>query len=149
MRLSLNSRTLVESQDRITSHGRQQLVKSRYPGRPFGAVAELTAAIINPADAWDGERLREIGRCDDLTDPVNSRDSDRPEPLFGLPELIRPVQIPTIRQENILVDEHEPLVPGAVKAGVQSVRRAGTFGKRDDFMNPAGTKTGRGQKVGA
>ena len=93
----------VESQAGIAANDQQQLVERRdragssgpsRSSRPRSTTQPMRAA------ASGCERSRP---CDDLADPVNSGDTDRPEPPFGLAELIRQAQIPAVGQKNVLM----------------------------------------------
>ena len=52
----------VEAQARIAANDQQQLIEGRDRGGQLGPVAEQSATIDDPADAFGGERLREISR---------------------------------------------------------------------------------------
>ena len=87
-----------------------------------GPVAVLMAKVNHRVDAWRGERLDAIGRLDDPTDAVCSRNADRPEPTSDLGELIRHSLDHQAKQENVLVDENEIFILSALKASIRSVR---------------------------
>ena len=137
----------LEMQARIAPHDQQQLVECCDPGGQRGALAKQSAAIDDPADAFGVRRLRRISRRTSSANAVHARDTDRPEAFLGLAELLGQAMIPSLGQVDILVDTHDPLVPGAEQSGVQSVGRTGTLRERERFVDTPFTQARRGEKV--
>ena len=81
--IQVKSERGIKRHPAVAPDDQQQLVERRDPRRQFGTVAELPAPIDDPADALGPERLGKIVVRDDLTDAVNARDADRPEPSLS------------------------------------------------------------------
>jgi hypothetical protein len=124
-------------QRRVSPDDQHSLVERRNAGRQVGAIAEQTAAIFHPADSFGGERLCTIIGRDHLTDPINSRDPNRPEPPFGCANLLRQAFVPTVGQKNILMHTHDPSVLGLGDGQVERGGGAGGAVDRQDLMGRA------------
>ena len=124
----------VELQTGIPANDQQQLVERRDPGGQLGAIAQLSAAIDNPADSFCTERLGGFQWRDHLSDPINPRDTDWPELPFGLLDLLKQASVPTVRQINILVHANDPLVPGPRQSHDQPGGGAGRLVNQDDLV---------------
>ena len=123
--VEMKAQVRIKPQRRIAPHDQKQLVKRRDAGRQLGSIEEQAAAVVHPADPHRAEPLRRIIRHDHLTDPIHSRNTDRPKPSLGLLELLSNASVPTIWQEHILMHASDPLVPGLGDGQVDRSRGLG------------------------
>ena len=102
----------VESEGCIAPRDQQQLIQGNDRCRKLRSFIQHPASVDDPADALGRQEMARP--LDHLTDPVDTRDADRPEPSFGLAELIRQSPVPALWEIDVLMDtDDQPVLGGA------------------------------------
>ena len=115
-------------------------------GRQLCLFVQFTSPVEHPTDPMGRERAALPNR---RPDTIDARHSDRPEAVCSHAELLCQLQIPTRRQDNILVQADRPVRLGALNAQIETIRSSVATFDQNDLMGRAISEAWRREQVGS